>query len=284
MKLLPLVIILNFCFNSSFSQIFPCQLINGESGQPVPYANIGIIGKNIGTVSDNAGCFELELNSKFDHDTLSISCIGYVSRKYVIRDFKNSIGLKGQIKIELSPKTYQLDEVIVRPKDTKTYILGNFCESNSTYGNAFYSDRLGTEMGVVINLPKKNKKAFLKSFRFYVGEFTFDNFPVRLNIYSLKNDLPHENILKEPIFITINSEGEYIVDLVKHNIILDGDFFISLEYYMIADITAGDLIFCAVHNRKMNKGNGYYRLTSHGEWKREMFDNVGFSVQVECEK
>jgi len=284
MKTFPLIIFLNFYFFSSFSQIYSGQLINRESGQPIVFANIGIMGKNIGTVSDAAGCFKIELKSKFDNDTLCISCIGYEKRTYLIRDLKNNIRNADQVKIELLPKSYLLEEVIIQPADTKTYTFGNFCESNSPYGNAFYSNLLGTEMGVIINLPPRMNRVFLINFRFYIGEFTFDKFPVRLNIYNLKNDRPNENILTEPIFIDITSAGEYIIDLEKYNIIMNGNFFISLEYYKIADKSEGKLIFCAVHNRKMNKGNGYYRLTSQGDWKREMADNVGFSVQVEYEE
>jgi hypothetical protein len=177
-----------------------------------------------------------------------------------------------------------MEEVVVRPVETRIYTLGNFCESNSTYGNAFYSELLGTEMGVVINLPRGKKNGLLNNFRFHVGEFTFESFPVRLNIYTLKNNLPHENVLKEPIFITITSEGEYVIDLEKYNLMLDGDFFIALEYYKVADKKDGKLIFCAVHNRKRNKNKSYYRLTSHGDWREEQFDNVGFSVQLQCEK
>jgi len=284
MKIFPLIIVFSFYFFSSFSQIYSGQLINRESGQPIVFANIGIIGKNIGTVSDAAGWFKIELNSRFNKDTLCISCIGYENTTYLISDFKDNIRNVDQIKIELLPKYYLLEEVIIQSVDTKTYTLGNFCESDSPYGNAFYSDKLGTEMGVIINLPGKNNMALLKNFRFYIGEFSFDRFPVRLNIYNLKNNQPYENILAEPIFIDITSAGEYIIDLEKYNIIVNGDFFISLEYYKIADQTEGELTFCAVYNRKANKGNGYYRLTSQGDWKREMFDNVGFSVQVECEK
>jgi len=284
MKFHLLVIFFIFSFSSSFSQLYTGQLINKESGQPIPFVNIGLIGRNIGTVSDTAGWFNLELDSEFDQDTICLSCVGYMSRKYLICEFKDTIRSTGKVKFELSPIAYRLNEVIVRPVEFKTYTLGNFCEANSAYGNAFYSKLLGTEIGIVINLPQRKKKAFLKNFRFFVGEFTFDKFPVRLNIYDLKNDLPNENILEEPIYTIITSVGEYIIDLEKYNIITIGDFFISLEYYEIADKTEGKLIFCAVHNRKMNKSNGYYRLTSHGNWQRERFDNVGFSVQVDCEK
>jgi hypothetical protein len=284
MKYCLLIIIFTFYSFNSFPQRYSGQLINIENGQPIPYANIGIIGKNIGTASDVAGRFNMELNSKYNKDTLCISCIGYESRKYLVSDFKDKLRSIAKVKIELTPKTYQLDEVIIQPFDTKIYTLGNFCESNSCYGNAFYSKELGTEVGVIIKIPLEKNKAFLNNFRFYVGEFTFYKFPVRLNIYNLKKGLPYENILIEPIFVEITSVGEYIIDLKKYNIITNGDFFISLEYYKIPDSSEGKLVFCAIHNEEMYKGNGYYRLASQGNWECEMFDNIGFSVQVECEE
>jgi hypothetical protein len=284
MKSFSILAILYFSIFVSFSQNFSGQIIDVESGKPIPYTNIGIIGKTVGTGSDANGFFNIEPNSKFDNDTLGISCIGYVSKKYQIRNFKDDVKNSEKIKIELLPKIYQLNEITVKPFKPKIYTLGNYCDANSSYGNAFYSKQLGTEIGVLIKLPRKNNKAYLQSFRFYIGEFTFDKFPVRLNIYNLKNNRPYENILTEPIYIEITSEGEHIIDLENYNIILDEDFFISLEYYKIPDRTIGKLIFCANHRKNINKGNSYFRFTSQSNWEPEPVDNVGFSVQIECQK
>lgn len=269
---------------TSHAQVFYGQLINKDNGQAIPYANIGIIGKNIGTVSDISGIFRIELNSIYDRDTLCISCIGYEQKTFLIADLKNDLKTIEQNTIRLSPKTYQLDEITIKPLNAKTCILGNYCDPNSTYGNAFYSENLGTEIGVLMKPPRKRNKVYLKSFRFYVGEFTFNKFPVRLNIYNLKNGLPYENILKDPIFLEITSKGEYMIDLKKYNIIVNGDFFVSLEYYKIPDSSQGKLLFCAVHHRKMNNGKSYYRLSSHGKWMTESYDNIGFSIEASCEE
>ncbi len=279
-----LVIIITLCSFTSFAQKYSGHLINKESGEPIPFANIGIVGENIGTASNAAGWFKLELSGKYDNDTLCVSSIGYESKKYLVGDFKDDIRNINQVKIELSPKIYQLAEVLIQPINTNIYTLGNFCDPNSAYGNNFYSNNLGTEVGVLIRLPENKDIVYVRNFRFYVGKFTFENFPVRLNIYNLKNGLPYENILTETIFINIESIGEYLIDLAKYDILITDDFFISLEYYKIPEESEGELVFCAVHNEEINKGNGYYRLASQGNWKREMFDNVGFSVQVECEE
>ncbi|NCA77908.1 MAG: carboxypeptidase-like regulatory domain-containing protein [Alphaproteobacteria bacterium] len=284
MKSFSLLVILNFTFFVSFSQTYSGQIIDTESGKPIPYANIGIVGKNVGTASDANGLFKIELNSKFDQDTLGISCIGYMNRKYQIRNFKDNILIADKAKIGLSPRIYQLPDVVIKPVKIKIYTLGNYCDPGSAYGNAFYSEQIGTEIGVIIKLPRKKVQGYLQTFRFYVGEFTFEKFPVRLNIYNLKNNKPYENILTEPIYIEIKSEGEYIIDLKKYNIKLTDDFFISLEYYKIPDRNKGKLVFCATHRKNVNKGNGYFRFTSQGNWEPEPIDNVGFSVQIECEK
>jgi hypothetical protein len=57
-----------------------------------------------------------------------------------------------------------------------------------------------------------------------------------------------------------------------------------LEYYKIPDITIGKLIFCSTHRKNINKGNSYFRFASQSNWEPEPIDNVGFSVQIECEK
>ena len=244
--------------------------------------NIGIVKNNIGTVSNDKGEFSLELNDIEDNDTLFISCIGYKRKSFLVSDFKDSFRGKSEIIIQLQPKIYELAEVVVRPIGRKIYTLGNLCESNSAYGNAFYSKKLGTEIGIMIKLPDDKKIAYIQNFRFEVGKFTFDKFPVRLNVYNLIKGNPDENILREPIIIELNRTGEYVINLEKYKIISNGDFLISLEYYRMYEGKEGELVFCAVE--KEDNGNGYFRLTSEGRWIPEIVANTGFSVQVKCDE
>jgi len=280
MKSFVILFIFGFYSVGVFSQTFSGQVIDNKSKGPVPYANIGIVGKDVGTASDVNGMFKLELGSGKEADTVRISCVGYDSKMLLVLDLRNNL----HSQIELSPKTYQLAEVIILPSKIKMYTLGNFCDSSSCYGNSFRSGQLGTEIGILMELPRKAEKAFLKNFRFYVGDFTFDKFPVRVNIYNLENGKPYQNILNEPIYIDITSDGEYIIPLEKYNITVLEDFFISLEYYRVHGDEDGKLTFCATHNRRKYNGNGFYRLTSQGNWQPEFGDNLGFSVQVICEQ
>ncbi len=282
MKVIYLLIIYFMNYSLAFSQTYSGKLFDKQSEKPIPYANIGIANKNIGTVSNADGVFNLELNSIENNDSLFISCIGYERKSYLVSNFKGFFRSKDQIIIELQPKIYEMSEVVVRPMGTKLYTLGNFCEPDSPYGNAFYSKKLGTEMSVKIELPEDKEIAHLQNFRFGVGKFTFDKFRVRLNVYNLANGVPAENILTEQIFVDITSDGTYVIDLKKYKIITHGDFFISLEYFTVPDREEGELIFCSVQQE--DERNGYYRLTSYGSWTHEIVANIGFSVQIRCEE
>ena len=51
---------------------------NFENNEPLPYVNIGIKNKTVGTVSNNNGLFNLSLNDKVSSkDTVIFSYIGF---------------------------------------------------------------------------------------------------------------------------------------------------------------------------------------------------------------
>lgn len=58
------------------------QIIDSESGQVIPYVNIGLPAKNIGTVSNEEGMFNLYAQEAVsDTDIIQISSIGYKTKQ-----------------------------------------------------------------------------------------------------------------------------------------------------------------------------------------------------------
>jgi hypothetical protein len=55
------------------------RVLDKEDGQPLPYSSIFIMGKSLGTISNDEGGFLLKLSSAEIAETLTISCIGYKS-------------------------------------------------------------------------------------------------------------------------------------------------------------------------------------------------------------
>ena len=60
-----------------FAQLFNGQVMDEKTKDPIPYVNIGIVGKGVGKVSDSNGNFSIMLDEKYNDDTIKISMIGY---------------------------------------------------------------------------------------------------------------------------------------------------------------------------------------------------------------
>jgi hypothetical protein len=83
-----LLILLLKC-NTISGQDITGVVINSGNNQPIEFVNIGIAGKNVGTVSDVNGRFTLSVDPEFYDDTLLFSVIGYDSQLVKISDLRN---------------------------------------------------------------------------------------------------------------------------------------------------------------------------------------------------
>lgn len=123
----------------SFAQTIKGTVTDAKTNAPLPYVNIGVIGKGIGTVTDDKGHYSLSLNQN-SADTIRISMIGYQPRAYVISDFLAKFPTPASI--ALQPDLKQLKEVKVNNKKWKEGILGNTTTSKSSNAG-FTSNKLG---------------------------------------------------------------------------------------------------------------------------------------------
>ena len=247
------------------------QVIDAATKEPLPYVNIGLLNKNIGTVSDETGYFELEVNTEQNsRDTLRVSMIGFETKSYTLNDFIN----QNEIEVYLTEKSTALDEVILSSKRKKyqTKILGNKTTSKALYA-AFTSNKLGNEMGFIVRARKH--PMILKKFNISLVENDYGPIKFRLNIYDVLNGLPNKTLLKDNIFIeTEESSGIVSLDLTPYEIILDQDFFIAIEW--IEDLGPGKLYF----------SGGFFgaplfaREVSQGTWEKIGTVSVGMNVEV----
>ena len=247
------------------------QVIDAATKEPLPYVNIGLLNKNIGTVSDETGYFELEVNTEQNsRDTLRFSMIGFETKSYTLNDFIN----QNEIEVYLTEKSTALDEVILSSKRKKyqTKILGNKTTSKALYA-AFTSNKLGNEMGFIVRARKH--PMILKKFNISLVENDYGPIKFRLNIYDVLNGLPNKTLLTDNLFIeTEESSGIVSLDLTPYEIIIDQDFFIAIEW--IEDLGPGKLYF----------SGGFFgaplfaREVSQGTWEKIGTASVGMNVEV----
>ena len=273
MKYTPLYLLL-FCLIQYFGygQVdIVGQVLDATTQEPLPYVNIGLVNQNIGTVSDESGYFELEVPAnQYNDETLRFSMIGFESRDFILKDYLDLQILT----ISLEEKATALEELVLTTQRNKyqTKILGNKTTSQLIYA-AFTTNKLGNEMGFIVR-GRKNPM-ILKKFNVSMVENDYGPIRFRLNFYSLKDGLPEETLLNENIIVETDiSSGIVSKDLTPYEIVIDQDFFVSIEW--IEDLGPGKLFF----------SGGFFgspliaREVSQGSWSKVGSASVGMNVEV----
>ena len=210
-----------FFASTSYSQI-KGKCID-EFGKAIPYVNISIKGKPIGTVSNMKGYFSFENSSIKENDSLIFSHLNFE---------KKIIGISLKInKIQLESQVESLEEITVsnKKRKSKEKIVGTKTKS----GNVvlyFTSKNLGTEIGKIIKV-RKNKVYELKNIQFNITDFGYNSATFRINFYNITDgniDLVKtngtDNILK------ITKKGMVKFDLSNQYLTFENDFLASIEW------------------------------------------------------
>ncbi|KEO75205.1 carboxypeptidase-like regulatory domain-containing protein [Anditalea andensis] len=256
-------------------KILKGKIIDSKTKTPLSYVNIGFLNKERGTVSDENGKFELEINEKDLEDTLRISMIGYTPIKIIPNNFSKTWNQKI---IELDEMIGALNEVIVSSKGYKSKVLGNKTESKFI-STAFSYDQLGAEMGIKVKIRKS--PTYVDSLNFNVSYNRLSAKAIfRVNFYAVENGQPGKNILKDNILIEINPKqtGLISVDLLPYDIILEEDTFVTLEWIKNEGINEkGEAIYFSLG--LLNNAT-IYKPSSQSRFKKHSSLGVGFNLNV----
>lgn len=195
---------------------------NSETNQPLPYVNIGIKNKTVGTVSNNNGLFKLLLNDQVtSEDTVYFSYIGFTTEKYLVSELS-----KIKKPILLQPKNTALDEVIINSQKIKLKPkkIGRTSKGLGMMHLNFYTahekdidDRLSKERGMALKI---RKNCHIKDLNFHVTSNQFKSLKFRVNIYKIENGLPTDLIIHDNIIFEIKDGflGWVKVDLEPYDI------------------------------------------------------------------
>jgi len=250
-----------------YGQTISGTVFEKDSETSIEYVNIGIFGKNIGTVSDQNGKYTLQIKPDYFNDTLVFSCIGYQSYSVKVSDFINLNN--GNVRLE--KRSYDITEVVVRPKKIKQKTLGITTKNKSIV--ACIQNSKGYELGVLMS---NKTTSFLKEVTINVKACTYDTIFFRINIYKTHEKKQFENILSNPIYVSLSKQeikDKITIDLRSLNLVVEGDFLVSFEY--IKDLGPGSFCFCASLFHK-----SYGRGTSQGTWDTWP---VGISISVDVD-
>jgi len=265
-----IIIILLFSVTYTFAQQISCRIVSSANQEAIAYANVGVPGKETGTVTNETGNFILDLSNITDDYSVRISIIGFETRDILISELKKM----NNGDIELQPKIYELGETLVLPENFKRKKLG-VCNFSSKMLAGFSDHVLGKEMGIMM----ENKKlARLHRINLNIASCDHDTIFYRINIYRVldKRKMQLDNVLSKPLYINIpksKTKNNISIDVSNQNLCIEGDFLVSVEY--VKDLKKGNLLFSCGLGKST-----YYRSTSQANWKKIP---IGVAINVEAD-
>jgi hypothetical protein len=244
-----------------YSQDIQSKVFDNSSKKPLPYISIGVVGRSVGTLTDENGIFlfKKSIISQYVGDTLRVSGLGFKSKEYVVKEgnfLPTEIFLEEEV-IEL--KTITVSNVSY----DKEKVLGTKSESSSTI-TGWGRFGSGGERGIKISMGKK--KALLQAVSFYVSQNKFEEVLFRLHIRTLKNGIPGAELIASNIFTKSNiSSGWITIDIKDQHILADNDILVSVEVVKVRGKCLESP--CLIFSGQLLKGVLYAKEASQDVWR-----------------
>ncbi len=235
-----------------------------ENATTLAYANIGIIGTRLGTISNANGAFELYFNETINEEqVVRFSYLGYETKDYTIASLRL---LNGQA-IQLNKTGITLKTVEVRPDLLTAKVIGHQKTNTSRMTNFSISKKpnqnLGAAIGRRFNIKQPSQ---LAEFKFYVGGNNFDTIRFRLNIYDIQNGRPHQLLNQTDIITTLidHKKGWASINLSDYPLFVKEDVIIALEW--IEHSQKGRFLQLPITMPAF--ATHFYKYGSQDKWKR----------------
>lgn len=260
--LTPLLLLLLIA--SAVAQPITGRITDSRTHAALPYVNIGVLGKDLGTVADEQGRYTLAFQQALAAATVRISSLGYAPRNLTLAE------LAAQPNVALTPEAVPLAEVEVRGKAQfrRTHTLGNPTQSGSS-DCRFSAANLGWQVGTVIRL--RHRPALLVDANFVIKYNTPAHATFRVNLYRLNaNGLPtetkllaHDLIVTRPLVM-----GPMTIDLRTENLVLDEDFLLAVELLDRSGIGSPEEPYAFSSSLGYLNNGVYWRSTSQATWTK----------------
>lgn len=208
-----------------FSQI-KGVVIDNQTNEKIPYVNIWVAHKNIGTTSNEEGRFTLETNTP---EEVIFSAIGFESKTITLNAIENTVLLE--------PQTIQLNEIVVLPRErTLEHVIGEF--SFRKINHYFAGNETPWIIAKYMTYDDGyDATPFLKTLKFLTkSEVKSSTFNVRLYRVS-ENGSPGNSLYNNNI-IALAIKGKHMteVDVSALNIRFPKEgFFIAVEWLILPE-------------------------------------------------
>jgi hypothetical protein len=240
------------------------RVVDANTKNPIPYTNIGIKNRGIGTASREDGFFNLSVENLYKSEDVIFSALGYSEERYsVLELFEKS----GQI-IDLNEKSEQLEEVIVTANKSKIEKVGNSTLGLFSSGAYIGGGSPGATLATIIQVPSDNSK--LQKVYVHIRDNDLKKkFKLRLRILETGiNNQPEKDILNKSVIVSSCVEKGWLeFDLNDMNLFFENNIYVGIEWIeeLNERLSMKDA-FPRISYSSSKKVQSYARTTSLNSW------------------
>lgn len=259
-KKLFLTIIATFILFHAKAQHILEGVVKDIRQNPVAYCSIGIKNSRVATVADENGAFKLSIPDSLANSNLVFSAIGFIDRQLPQQE------LKSAAVVILQEKIFDMAEVVIKGSQLKEKTIGQQSRPMITFSKMFDQNIPTIEQGSIFEIYGQT---ILKGYNFYIMPSSkFSSITLKLNIYSVKNNLPDSNVMRKYITFRTSSTGWQHIDLAPYKLSFEGmdQIAITLQLVEHAPDSNNNFIF-GVSAKKTISKNLLFRYQSQGNWE-----------------
>jgi hypothetical protein len=245
-RLLILIILAFFSF--ALRAQISGRVVDSKTGEPIPYSNIAVEGKNVGATASINGHFTINYPS--NNTIIIATAIGYESNRFEVS--------ANQIIIKLEQKSYEIEAVTVKPRKGNSRKTINSLKGRKTINWAVCGE---SPWIIAIYFPYSSEYSHAPHIQ-TVGVLVRSYIPTskfNLRLIEANDDgNPGDDILTENHLVKARLGKRVInIDLSdKHILFPKNGIFVALEWLMI-DENKREISYTVKGDKKKRKGVRY---------------------------
>lgn len=200
------------------------RVTDAATREALPYVNIGVRNKNIGTVTNDSGKFSLDLPQQYANDTLTFSMVGYKERNLLMAEATqlNEYKLEPTV-MSAGEYTFSAKRPVERKYGLARYRpLLHFIDASIKQNDAF-------EIAQRISLGDSKSK--ITSVNLHLNETQKDSATFRINFYRYEGNRPGKRAIEKSIVQRhAIRDGWLKFNVSQYNIQLKGDIVVGIEF------------------------------------------------------
>lgn len=258
-RLLLTVTFLIFLFSANAQRAFEGTVKDAQQN-PIPYCSIGIKNSRVATVANENGSFKLIVPDSLASSDIIFSAIGFFDRQIPQKE------MQSRTVVELKEKVFSINEVVIKGTKLKEKTVGQQSRPMITFSKMFDQDIPSIEQGNIYNIYGQT---LLKGYNFFIiPSSKFASITLRLNIYTVKNDLPDSSVLHQNITYRATTTGWQHIDLAPYQLNFEGLAKIAVTLQLVDHAPDSNNAFVfGISAKKTLSKDLLFRYQSQGNWE-----------------